>query len=232
MKINNIDISKFKAKQLKVNIQNSKIEISKEWLRSSLVPIELYSNIKFKSISVELYFRGDNRDSILKEISNLVSLLRNKSTLKFDNYSNSYICFLENNDIQPTIRKDRYILALSFLGFEIGDEIVETFNRTKSKVIDVTGNLEVPIKIEITPVIDMIDLTITGVSEDPLIVKNLKGDKTIIIDGIEGTVTQDDINKFADTDMWEFPFLVPGKNNISVSKDTCNITIKYNPRFL
>lgn len=232
MKINNIDISKFKAKQLKVNIQNSKIEIAKEWLRSSLVPIELYSNIKFKSISVELYFRGDNRESILKEISNLVSLLRNKSTLKFDNYSNSYICFLENNDIQPTIRKDRYILALSFLGFEIGNEIVETINRVKSKVIDVTGNLEVPIKIEITPVIDMIDLTITGVSEDPLIVKNLKGDKTIIIDGIEGTVTQDGINKFADTDMWEFPFLVTGKNNISVNKDTCNITIKYNPRFL
>ncbi|MGL5559195.1 MAG: phage distal tail protein, partial [Paraclostridium dentum] len=101
-----------------------------------------------------------------------------------------------------------------------------------SKTIDVTGNIKVPIKLEIAPVIDMIDLKITGLSEDPLIVKNLKGNKTIIIDGIEGTVTQDGINKFEDTDMWEFPFLVQGKNNILLSKDTCNITIKYNPRYI
>lgn len=78
----------------------------------------------------------------------------------------------------------------------------------------------------------MIDLKINGVSEDPLAIRNLKENKTIIIDGIEGTVIQDGINKFADTDMWEFPFLVPGKNTITLSKDTCNITIKYNPRFL
>ena len=103
-------------------------------------------------------------------------------------------------------------------------------NRVKSKTINVNGNTKVPCTGEITPSIDMIDLTITGVSEDPIVVRNLKGNKTIIIDGIEGTVLQEGENKFADTDMWEFPFLVPGTNTITVNKDTCNITIKYNIR--
>lgn len=232
MKINNIDISKFQAKQLKVNIQNSKIEISKEWLKSSLIPIELYSKITFKSIYVELYFRGNDRNSILKEISNLVSILKGKSNIQFDNYINSYICFLESDEIQQTIRKDRYILVMNFQGFEIGKEVVENLNKVSSKTLDVDGNLRTPIIMEITPSIDMTDLKINGVSDDPLIVKNLKANKKIIIDGIEGTVMQDGINKFVDTDMWEFPFLVPGKNYISASKDTCNITIKYNPRFI
>ena len=232
MKINNTDIKIFNAKQLKVDIQNSKIELSKEWLKKSLTPVEISSKISFKPIKVELYFRGIDRDSILKNISDLVLLLKNRSILKFDNYSNSYVCFLEDTEIEKTIRKDRYKLNLSLQGFEIGSEVIETIDRLTSKTIHINGNLKTPCIVEITPVIDMIDLTITGLSEEPIIVKNLKGNKKIIIDGIEGTVTQDGINKFNDTDMWEFPFLVPGTNTITVNKDTCNIKIKYNPRFL
>ena len=141
-------------------------------------------------------------------------------------------CILNGSSDQPSLRQIRGRLQLSFIGYNIEDEVVETINRIKSKTINVNGNTKVPCIVEITPIIDMIDLTITGLSEYPLTVRNLKGNKTIIIDGIEGTVLQEGENKFADTDMWEFPFLVPGTNTISVNKDTCNITIKYNPRFL
>lgn len=233
MKINNIDIERFNAKQLKVDIQNSKIELTKEWLQKSLIPIEINSKISFKPIKVEVYFKGMDRDSILKNIGNLVLLLKNRSILKFDNYSNSYVCFLEDTEIVKTIRKDRYKLNLSLQGFEIGNEVIETItNGVSSKTINGQSNTKVPVILEITPTIDMIDLRITGLSEDTLVIKNLKGNKTIVIDGIEGTVTQGGINKFDDTDMWEFPFLVPGSNLITLSKNTCNIKIKYNPRFI
>ncbi|WGX77582.1 hypothetical protein QJS64_20190 (plasmid) [Paraclostridium bifermentans] len=108
--------------------------------------------------------------------------------------------------------KQSYELTLNFKStFKLGEEISISINRITSKSIDILGNTKTPCILEITPVIDMIDLKINGVSEDPLAIRNLKENKTIIIDGIEGTVIQDGINKFADTDMWEFPFLVPGK---------------------
>lgn len=232
MLINDIDISIFNASQLKVDIQNSNINIEKDWFRNSPIPIEINSKVTFKPINVELYFKGKGREDILKNISDLIVLLKNKAKIKFDKFTNFYFCFLEESEIQKTISKDRYKLVLKFLGYEIGLGQTIDINQVKSKIVYSEGNINTPIILEITPIIDMVDLSIGGLTQDPLIIKNLKENKKIIIDSLEGTVLQEGENKFTDTDFWEFPFLVPGINTLQVDKDTCNITIKYNPRYL
>ncbi|MDC4242595.1 phage tail family protein, partial [Clostridium tertium] len=101
-----------------------------------------------------------------------------------------------------------------------------------SKTINVSGNLETPAILELTPSIDLIDLTINGLDEEAIILKNLKANKKLIVNGEEGTVTVDGVNKYSDTDMWGFPRLKPGANTITVSKNNVDITIKYKPRYI
>lgn len=40
------------------------------------------------------------------------------------------------------------------------------------------------------------------------------------------------MNKYGDTDMWDFPRLNPGTNTITVNKNNCDIKIKYKPRYI
>ncbi|MCE9677504.1 hypothetical protein LPC27_17120 [Paraclostridium bifermentans] len=233
MLINNIDISKYNARVLDVNIQNSSISNLGDYdMKNKLIPLFLKSKVSLNNITVTLLINSLDKKQYYLDKSNLLSNMLDSFDIYFKDRNLKFKCVLVNQADQASLRQIRGRFQLTFIGYNLENEVAQTINRVTSKTIDVTGNIKVPIKLEITPVIDMIDLKITGLSEDPLIVKNLKGNKTIIIDGIEGTVTQDGINKFEDTDMWEFPFLIPGKNNITLSKDTCNITIKYNPRFI
>lgn len=45
--------------------------------------------------------------------------------------------------------------------------------------------------------------------------------------GVSGTA-----NKFPDTDLWSFPVLQPGKNQISIDSAVCGIRVEYNPKFM
>ena len=65
-----------------------------------------------------------------------------------------------------------------------------------------------------------------------ILIKNLTANKTVILDGELQKVTVDGVNKYSDTDMWDFPRLKPGGNKITVNKNNCNIKIKYKPRFI
>lgn len=233
MLINNIDISKYNARVLDVNIQNSSISnLSNFDIKNKLLPLFLKSKVSLNNITVTLLINSLYKRQYYLDKSNLLSNMLESFDIYFKDRNLKFKCVLVNQADQPSLRQIRGRFQLTFIGYNLENEVIETINRVSYKTINALGNYTVPITIEITPIIDMIDFKITGLSEDPLIVKNLKGNKTIIIDGINGTVTQDGINKFDDTDMWEFPFLVPGKNSITLSKDTCNITIKYNPRFL
>lgn len=233
MLINNIDVSKYNARVLDVNIQNSSISnLSDLDIKNKLLPLFLKSKVALNNITVTLLINSLDKRQYYLDKSNLLSNMLESFDIYFKDRDLKFKCVLVNQVDQASLRQIRGRFQLTFIGYNLENEVIETINRITSKTVDAFGNYKVPIIMEITPVIDMIDLKITGFSEDPLIVKNLKGTKTIIIDGINGTVTQDGINKFNDTDMWEFPFLVPGKNNILLSKDTCNITIKYNPRYI
>lgn len=233
MLINNIDISKYNARVLDVNIQNSSISnLSDLDIKNKLLPLFLQSKVALNNITVTLLINSLDKRQYYLDKSNLLSNMLDSFDIYFKDRNLKFKCVLVNQADQASLRQIRGRFQLTFIGYNLENEVIETINRVTSKTVDAFGNYKVPIIMEITSVIDIIDLKITGLSEDPLIVKNLKGTKTIIIDGINGTVTQDGINKFNDTDMWEFPFLVPGKNNILLSKDTCNITIKYNPRYI
>ena len=143
-----------------------------------------------------------------------------------------------------TTTKEAYIYSefvITILAdpIQYGTETSVDMNRITSKTITVEGNHAAPCIIEITPTGDIIDYTITGAARnkitgtaEPIKLTNLKTGKKVIINGEDGTILQDGQNKYGESDFWEFPTLLPGRNTITVSNALCNVTIKYKPRYL
>jgi len=232
MKINGIDIATYEAKQLSVDIQTANINIVNDWLRKSLLPIFLSSYTDFLAIKIQLLFKGDSRDEILLNISNLVSNFMGETDLELDGYSRNYKAVLTSKTTNKTISPFTYTLDLEFAGYCYGDKITETANRLVSKIINIPGNQNTPAIVEITPSIDLIDLVITGLADDTITISNLTAGNKVIIDGEAGTILENGANKFTDFDGWEFPRLVPGANIITFSQVNCDINIKYKPRYI
>ena len=124
--------------------------------------------------------------------------------------------------------------------FKYKDYVSVSANVTASKTIAVQGDYPVPCIIEIIPQVNIISsLTIKGAARnkitgelEDILIKNLTKGNKVVIDGENGTVTEGSSNKFADTEFWEFPSLLPGNNEITFSNTQSNITIKYKPRYI
>ena len=105
--------------------------------------------------------------------------------------------------------------------------------------IEVEGNDSTPCIVEVTASANLASVELTGMAynqvsgeTESIIIKNLKAGKKVVINGEDCTVLQEGVNKFADTEMWEFPVLKPGKNMVSCSSDKCTVTMKYKPKYV
>lgn len=230
MKVNDIDISIYNAKLLTVDIQTPSYSNESEWIPNALTPT-FVSNVRgFKTLKLEVYFKGSNRDEILKNISSFILNFKNEVILELDKYTHYFKCILTSKETVKTISKLAYKVSLELNGYEYGELEEKSITSLTSISINNVGTVNTPCTIEITPnTIDLSDFIITGVSELPITIKTIRKGETVIINGLEGKVTVNNDNKYGDTDMWEFPRLTPGVNNITFSRDTCTIKVKWNP---
>ncbi|MEG0667846.1 MAG: phage tail family protein [Clostridium sp.] len=232
MIVNGINISGFGATQLSVEIQNYKYKTEYYMSNKSLNPIKLKTTEALKSIKVDILFKGNNKNEVLENISKFMIMLKDKVIIKLDSYDNLFEGYLENDSIVKKKNSKKLKLKLEFRGYSVRGNVIEHMDKVTNKNINVLGTQETPAVVEITPISDTIDIAVEGLSDDPIIIKNLKANKTVIIDSELQKVTVDGVNKYSDTDMWDFPSLSPGQNNIRVSKNNCNIKIKYKPRWI
>lgn len=230
MYINNIDISTYNASVSEKLVQSSEILAQKEKLGLSFINIS--EEVGLKNLYIKILFEAANRDTAKNNISMFMANFTKDADIKFKNLSNTFHSFLVNSNVENTDFDEWLYLILDIDCYEYGNEITTTMNRVTSKTINIIGNQVTPAIVEITPSIALIDLTITGLGEDPIKIKNLLANKKIIINSEDGTVLQDGTNKYGDTEMWNFPSLKPGVNAITVDKSSVDITIKYKPRFI
>ncbi|WP_415321417.1 phage distal tail protein [Clostridium perfringens] len=212
-------------------ISPSKTDCNLQWLKGALTPILLEKETKFCDIECKFTMEANTEDEFWQKFSEFT-----KDTIeciiKFNNINMLYKCYVKEIKEPTRITPYNWEFTCNWIGYKFSNEIVVEIKKELSKTIDVKGTLKTPLILEITPSADLIDLVINGLANDPITIKNLHANKKIIIDGKEGTVTEEGINKFKDTDLWEFPFLNPGVNNITLSKNSCDVVIKYEPRYL
>lgn len=232
MLVGNINVSVFKARLMSRCISNAEFEIFNYWRNRNVDPV-LFKNgsNKFKELTLKLDIlcKDTNELEIMK--SNLIKQLE-ISTIKFDDIDLYYRGFLSTAPTYSYVMKGNEIIEIKMLVIAEKSEITETMNRIKAKTINVAGNLDTPAIVEITPTTALVDVTLEGLADDPIIIENLTANKTVILDGELQKVTVDGVNKYGDTDMWDFPRLKPGANTIKVDKSNCDIKIKYKPRYI
>ena len=226
----NINISRYNASVSSKLIQPRTIEINAGNVKENYFLINEQEGMK--QIEIRILFKDDTRDKVYKNISDFMVNFRDEVDIKFNNLSHNYKCYLLDSSIEETEFEEWLYLNLNLKGYEYWSLISNTINNSYNYSIKNMGNLKSPCIVEITPTIDMIDLVIEGLSQEPIKINTLRKNNKIVIDGINGSVKVGEDNKFNDVDMWEFPSISPGVNFITLSRKECSVIINYYPRFM
>lgn len=93
-------------------------------------------------------------------------------------------------------------------------------------VVKCKSNTETPFKVRMMLSRSSNNLKLCGVH-----ITDVIADKEIVIDSEKGLITMDGVNKFADSDLYEFPMLSPGDNIIDCNNMIDDIIVEYTPLF-
>lgn len=233
MKVNGIDIRKYNAKQLAVDMQPPNIAVKSEWVEGAAIPHEFRTQVQYGTLKLTVLFRGSGRSEIIRSVSEFLSLMVKRSELQLDGYKGIYVGEMTSDGMEKTRLPTRYILTLQFNGYMIDTEVVNVYRGVSGAKFTTLGTRNAPCVIEVMPLASMQRYAISGFGGDDIVLSNLTKGRAVVIDGKNGTVMENGVNKFGDCDIWEFPILVPGtENSITFSSVHCDITVRYNPMWL
>lgn len=195
-------------------------------------PAETSTDDNTTSATLTFYVTGETEDGAYKNASNLITGLQ-KGTLNIASSGISYAMELTGySNTASGVPLYRTVTATLTLEAVAAEVTINIASSATSVTINNPGNLPSPATIAINPGSTMATLSITGLSDEPIICKNLTSGKIRIIDGASGLVLEDSTNKYPDTELWEFPRLPPGSTTVKLSRSGCTMTIKYKPRYI
>ena len=232
MKVNGIDARKYNAKQLTVEIQPPAMAVNYEWMTGALQPTEFETDVAMGHLKMCVYFRGRDRNSIIRTMSEFMANFTTACDLELDGYKGKYRGFLTTDDFEKTITNKRYKINLEFDGYFYDDEIAVTFDGVTSGSFYMVGSRKTPCIVEIYAKSALTNYVIKGMGDDDITVQSLASGETVIIDGIKGTVTISGANAFDRVSLWEFPAIKPGGTALTFSNNRARVKIRYRPMWI
>ena len=221
MKVNNVDIRKYDAKQLTVDVQPPSISVNYEWITGAALPTEFETEVQMGHLKLSIYFKG-------KDMSNFTKACK----MELDGYKGTYIGFITSNDYEKKNVKQRYVVNLEFDGFFVDDDLSITFDGKTSASFYKVGTRDAPCVVEIYAKSTLTNYTIAGLGDDDIIIESLTAGKTVVIDAKTGLVTIDGANAFDKVNMWTFPVLKTGETALKFSDTKARVTIRYTPMWI
>lgn len=230
MKFNDVDLSKYGAKQYRNTFEQTNLKNDTEWLRGAPLPIFGNNYREEKDIKVEILVYGSSRENIRQNISNILALCLDPVEIELDGYEHKFKGILKSSSVDEgsDVARMRYQhMSMTFEGYEYGDRV--TVIGTNSIAITNPGNVVSPAIIEITSPVAITPLIITGICRNsftgkdlPVTIEEFTKDSTVRIDGVTGLITEGNVIK--DMDIWALPTLLPGVNTITL--DSTRVTTK------
>lgn len=228
-KVNGIDFEEYGAKQLTVDVQPPTIVTNYEWITRALKPTEFETTVQMGHLKIAVYFKGNNRNDIIRAASKFMSNFTRSCELELDGYQGIYKGFITDDNYKKTIARNRYTMNLEFDGYFIDDEQEIIFDGETEGVLSVTGTRETPCIVEIYAKNSLNNYVISGFGDDDIIIETLESGKTAVIDGNKGLITVDGENAFNIVDLWEFPKLAAGETVLTFSSVQAKVSIRYMP---
>ncbi|MBU9735804.1 hypothetical protein [Diplocloster agilis] len=175
-----------------------------------------------KTATVEFYVGGASDEQAHENISNLF-LACKECILKRELHRFEYPALLTGKNVEETGVEPYYLVTLDFIVVQrlplVSADISEP------AIIYNEGNIPSGVRYILKPPINISFFKINGIK-----VTNLHAGKNFIIDGISGKITENGNNRFAATDIIDFPKILPGKNEINMSYNI-PVTVEYYPLF-
>lgn len=231
MLINNINITTYSAELIERYFTNHEVVNINDWLEGSPSPVFLRQYERYKDIKLVFLIKGDTEAIRLAHIDKLIANLK-VASIKFDDLPYTYDTHMEGKAAIEKLNENTQRLEVSVMAHATrGEEVSVASNKVATKSFSNTGTLEAPATITISPTVALPTFTITGLTEKPLVLKNLVVGSTYIVDGYTYRFLRNgasDIDNFAS---FEFPKLKQGTNNVGFSATTANVSIKYFPKF-
>lgn len=232
MKVNGIDARKYDAKQLTVDIQPPSVAVNYEWLTGASKPTEFETDVTMGHLKMCVYFKGRDRNSIIRTMSEFMSNFTTACDLELDGYKGKYRGFLTTDDFEKTIAEKRYKINLEFDGYFYDDEIAVTFDGVTSGNFFMVGSRRTPCTVEVCAKSALTNYVIKGMGDDDITIQSLASGKTVIIDGMRGVVLLDNVNAFDKVSLWEFPAIRSGGTSLTFSSNKARVTVRYHPMWI
>ncbi len=221
-RINGASFGVYKAHLLEYEIGPCSYENGYIVTAASMIPIKIKYSLGVRSIELTIDFEGETMHEIEQNISEFTELLHESAEVLL-NDGFTYACYFQNSS--TPIQKAPWILQVKFTleGYRHGP--LETRTLKKSGSVFVDGNYK-------TPAVLKISTSAASVKVFGITIGNISGE--IVIDSYKKTVTETvngvTSNKFADTDMTEFPKLKAGYNEIDIEADgDIAVELRYYP---
>lgn len=213
------------------NFTNHEVVNVNEWLEGSPSPTFLRSYDRYKTMELEFLFEGIDDETVFDNLDKLVSHLK-MATLKFDDMEYFYDAHMEGAASMEKLTTGKFKIGATLLVRRTYlPEVAVSANAVSAKSVTNTGSVETPVKLVIVPTSNLVTYTITGLTKEPLVLKNLIVGNTYTVDGYNFKYlknSDNDINNFAS---FEFPKLKAGQTTVGFSSTAASVTINYFPKF-
>lgn len=186
------------------------------------------SNYEIQTGTVEatFYVKGDTEEACSLNVSNLV-LECQDCIIKTADTNFEYACILTGVTSEDTGIDFYKQVTLQFNAIKrLPLVVVPLDHETLSTTVHNRGNVPSGLVLKITAISEMDAIKVCGIT-----VTNLSAGDVFIIDGLEGTVKCNGINRFLDTDLIDFPKIQPGNNLIEIQEGECNLVVSFYPTF-
>lgn len=232
MRINGVDIRTYGAKQLTVKTAPPKMTANYEMLTKALLPTEYDSDIPLGTMTVTIYFREKDRAALERTMSSFMRQFRSSCVLdEIKGFKGKYKAFLTNEEYQDTLVKEKKILSLEFAGYFFDDEIRSVYNGKTSGKLRADGSRDMPCSIEVTAREELENFEVK-LNDESYTIASLGLGERIRIDGTKGKVTKAGKNAFDSVELWSFPKLSPGENELEFSNEKATVEVSYTPIWL
>lgn len=196
-----------------------------DWLEESFLPakskLNRYTDFE---ICIEMLVKGKSKEECELTMSSIMSDF-DSGELQLDNMNLTYDFDFKSED-RELVKRWLYSYKINLNAYS-KKGILRTVEFTgKEKTLVMEGTTKSPAIVTITPDIALVSLTIKGITDEAITIKDIARNAKIVIDGQNCTITENDRNILDKTDLWEFPRLMPGKNIITLD-NSCSVKIDY-----
>lgn len=196
-----------------------------DWLEESFLPAKSKSNryTDFE-ICIEMLVKGKSKEECELTMSSIMSDF-DSGELQLDNMNFTYDFDFKSED-RELVKRWLYSYKINLNAYS-KKGILRTVEFTgKEKTLVMEGTSKSPAIVTITPDIALVNLTVTGITDEAITIKDIARNAKVVIDGQNCTITENGQNILDKTDLWEFPRLMPGKNIITLD-NSCSVKVDY-----